>query len=295
MSKIEWTQETWNPILGCSKISAGCKNCYAINQAYRNQAIANKLIADGINAGRLSYYQGLTEKDNYLDWTGKLVFVPEALEIPLKRKKPTMYFVNSMSDLFHENVPDYWIDQIFAVMAIAKHHTFQILTKRPQRMKEYLSKPYHINIARYIDQFLGDKFAHENYDLPAPNIWLGTTCENQKAVAERLPILLQTPALVRFLSCEPLLEDIYLALNKFDHKPNWIIVGGESGNNARPCHLDWIRSTVKQCRTSNVPIFVKQLGSNVFYGAGNKMKLINRKGGDLEEFPEDLQIREFPN
>lgn len=283
-SKIEWTDTTKNPIHlvkpdsshgghWCNKISEGCLHCYAEHQ---NQS-------------------------NYLSWASHLKYtgdVPENLILDenilveiIKMKTPKKIFMCSMTDLFGNWIFNDWIDKIFATMLIAKQHTFQVLTKRPQRMKEYLSKPYHINIARYIDEYFDDKFAHQNYDLPAPNIWLGVTCENQRTANERIPILLETPAKVRFLSCEPLLEEIKF---NFDNgKPDWIIVGGESGNKARPCHLDWIRSTVKQCRASNVPIFVKQLGSNVFYGAGNKMKL-SRKGGDISKFPEDLQLREFP-
>jgi len=301
MTKIEWTNETWNPILGCSKISAGCKNCYAIFQSYRNKAISQKLKEDGKNLGRLAYYEKLTEKDDFgIDWSGEIVFVPEALEIPLKRKKPTMYFVNSMSDLFHENVPNDWIDQIFSVMAISKHHTFQVLTKRPQRMRDYLlndeTQTFLRNLAQNNLGFL-------------ENVWLGTTCENQKTLDKRLPFLLETPAKVRFLSCEPLLENINLNLDGiidiFDEEIgeatvqpkdalHWIIVGGESGHNARPCNQSWLRSIVEQCQKFNVPVFVKQLGSNVVNENEFSLRLHHRKGGDIEEFPTDLRIREFP-
>jgi protein gp37 len=116
MTEISWTDKTWNPLVGCSKTSTGCKNCYAVQQAYRNEAIGKTME----NPGRLAYYEGLTEKrGNRIEWTGTVNFVPEALEIPLKRKKPTKWFVNSMSDLFHESVPDEWIDKIFAVMALS--------------------------------------------------------------------------------------------------------------------------------------------------------------------------------
>ena len=286
-SKIQWTDITKNPIHliksdgsngghWCHKISEGCANCYAESQ------------------NNNSFFKFAS----HLKYTGNppenLILDESILQEIISIKSPKKIFICSMTDLFGDWIPEYWIDQIFATMLIAKHHTFQILTKRPQRMKEYLSKPYHLNIARYIDQHFGDKFAHENYELPAKNIWLGVTCENRKAVAQRLPLLLETPAKVRFLSCEPLLEGIYLALDEFDHKPNWVIVGGESGTNARFCNIDWISSIVGQCELSKIPVFVKQLGSYPIGINGYKLKLKSRKGGDISEFPDDLKIRKFP-
>ncbi len=139
MTNIEWTDNSWNPIVGCSKVSAGCSQCYAINQSYRNWAMAQSLPAE--KRGRLAYYDCLTEKNENggINWTGVVRFVEEALDVPLKRKKPTQYFVNSMFDPFHESVLDEWIDKIFAVMSLCQQHTFQILTKRPERMVEYFS------------------------------------------------------------------------------------------------------------------------------------------------------------
>jgi protein gp37 len=277
MSKIQWTDETWNPIVGCSRISEGCQNCYA---------------ESGANSARLQQFK---QYQKVSDWNGQVEFVESQLVKPLKWKKPRKIFVCSMSDLFHENVSDEWICEIFAYMCIAKQHTFQILTKRPERMKKFLqSSMMKIGIANYIDEHFSDKFAHQDYYIPASNIWIGTTCENQKALAQRLPYLLETPAAVRFLSCEPLLEDIYLALDEFDSKPDWVIVGGESGTGARKCSLNWIRSIINQCSAADVPVFVKQLGQNAVDELGNKVKLKSRKGGDISEFPEGLKVREFP-
>lgn len=311
MSNIEWTEKTWNPIVGCSKISEGCRNCYAINQSHRNAAMGAKLD----NPGRLAYYEGLTEKrGDRTEWTGKVAFVPEALGIPLKTRKPTTWFVNSMSDLFHESVTDGQLDQIFAVMAASPRHTYQVLTKRPERMLAYFTER-HLNRLGTVS---GVEIA---IALPLPNVWLGVTVENQKAADERIPLLLQTPAAVRFLSCEPLLEDIDLSpyfvnvrfqqnqltgecrlitsvegieLTESDllanyaqtatqyRKPiDWVIVGGESGPGARPCNPFWIQSVVDQCKSAKVPVFVKQLGG------------FPDKRHDFEKFPASLQLRQI--
>lgn len=341
MSNIEWTDKTWNPIVGCSKISEGCRNCYAINQAHRNWAMAQALPEE--RRGRLAYYEGLTEKrGNWVGWTGKVVFVPEALEEPLKRKKPTKYFVNSMSDLFHESVADEWIDQVFAVMALTPQHIYQILTKRPERMLEYFgSRPGRtISIINAMSQWIGEgckyektvstsHFRDKEDFLPFPNVWLGVTVENQKAANERIPLLLQAPAAVRFLSCEPLLEKIdflevsiqiiedaigsgkwnrekrgawedYNCLEDLDQ----VIVGGESGHKARLCNEDWIRSIVRQCKNAGTSVFVKQFGSSRLMNCRDindpdfeklgPFRRMTGKGSNIDEFPEDLKIREFP-
>ena len=234
-----------------------------------------------------------------------------------------------MTDLFGEWVPDAWLDRAFAYMAIASQHTFQILTKRPERMKPYLQSGAKQRIRRgAVDVGRLLNLAPERYepyetcdfDWPLSNIWLGTSVENQKAADDRIPSLLKTPAAVRFLSCEPLLESIdlrkYLGICsgcqscEFQgghriglSRINQAIVGGESGTGARPCHVDWIRSIVQQCQQSETAVFVKQLGSNPLLTACyidgvattyQKLKLADRKGGDINEFPEDLQVRKFP-
>lgn len=230
MTKIEWTDVTWNPVTGCSKVSEGCRNCYA---------------------ERMSHRFGWTEKpwnDQYTVENVKLH--PERLEQPLKWKKPRMVFVNSMSDLFHEEVPFEFISKVFHTMWLADEHIFQILTKRPKRMLEYFSR-------------LGAN------PLPLPNVWVGVSVENQEAANERIPLLLETPAAVRFLSCEPLLGPVDLSMfleNRIDVTDevlpliDWIIVGGESGPNARTMHPDWVRSLRDQCQEAGVAFFFKQWG-----------------------------------
>lgn len=289
MSAIQWTDETYNPIVGCSRISAGCKNCYA---------------ADAAKSARLQQFPQYQKVKN---WDGVTEFVESQLLKPLSWKKPKKVFVCSMSDLFHDSVPFEWIDQIFAVMAIAPQHTFQILTKRPKRMLEYFLD-YRCDMAPRWVEIQGTKQAIDlGRSLPLPNVWIGVTVENQQAAGDRIPLLLHTPAAVRFLSCEPLLEQVELTpyFAKGFASIDWVICGGESGTGARPCHLDWLRSIVKQCQATDTKVFVKQLGSNAvdFIDCRNKLtlcpynyktQLSDRKGGNIEEFPEDLRVREFP-
>lgn len=305
MTDIEWTDRTWNPVVGCSKVSEGCRNCYAINQAYRNAAMGREMP----NPGRMAYYGGLTEKrGDRVEWTGVVNFVPEALEIPLKTRKPTRWFVNSMSDLFHESVAFETIAAIFGVMAATPRHTYQILTKRPNRMLDFFDwlnchaspdpwtecHAYALQIDRE-QQLIHSRSEDSNGRVwPLQNVWLGVTAENQKAVDERIPLLRQTPAAIRFLSCEPLLEEIVIPdLSGI----SWIIIGGESGPGARPFNLEWGRSLIRQCSGAGVPAFMKQLGSNRFhtdrFGAISRYKAAG-KGGNPEEWPEDMRVREWP-
>lgn len=205
MSNIEWTEQTWNPIVGCSRISMGCQNCYAEVMTKRLEAMGQ------------AKYAGLLNEQGRFD--GVVRFDEESLLIPLKRKKPTTYFVNSMSDLFHESIPDEWIDRVFAVMALSPQHIFQVLTKRADRMREYCRDLKHYRGA-LSDFWIGDAIHHlapfitsetlrtARIDKPLPNVWLGVSVENQKAADERIPHLLDTPAAIRFLSCEPLLEEV---------------------------------------------------------------------------------------
>lgn len=309
MSKIEWTERTWNPIAGCSKVSAGCKNCYA-------ETMAKRLV--NIPTTPKKYNGTITN----LHWSGVVNFDEKALLEPLRRKKPTMYFVNSMSDLFHYNVPFEWVDKIMAVIALCPQHTFQVLTKRPERMKEYFDRKWtYGEIPAYVGYFrdtLGYKQT-ENYYFPLQNLWLGVSVENQDQADKRIPYLLETPAKIRFLSCEPLLEEIkfrtqvdfenqggyddpdyqitdYLKgsvhIAKYNiHSENdfatfdlpkidWVIVGGESGANARPMHPDWVRSIRDQCLEAGVPFFFKQWGGKT-----------PKKRGD---FLDGKQYHQFP-
>lgn len=309
-SSIEWTDATWNPTVGCSKVSPGCQNCYAIRSAHRMAGNPNPKISGA--------YAGLTERrGNRIEWTGQVNFISERLEMPLKARKPTRFFVNSMSDLFHEGVTDEQRDQIFAVMAMTPQHTYQVLTKRPERLLEYCSDRFRSRkILRAAQKFLAKGLIDPGMVAPIypySHIWLGVTVENQRTADERIPLLLQTPAAVRFLSCEPLLEDLNLFfLEDCPHCDvysqgcpdcydtgkipvnaegiDWVIVGGESGPGARPCDIAWIRSIVEQCQAAEVPCFVKQLGAKC-YG-------LNRgytgKGTNPDEWPADLRVRQFP-
>lgn len=247
MSKtnIEWTNATINPTMGCTLKSDGCSNCYAMKMAHRLQAIGVK------------DYEGTTKKlkSGRIVWTGKINFNIDKMNVALKTKKPTMYFVDSMSDLFHDKVPIDVIFEAFNIMQMADHHVFQILTKRPERMLKILSD-----------------------NLLAPNIWLGVSVENQQTADERIPLLLQTPAAIRWLSIEPMLERIKLEELKYD----WVIIGCESGYSRRECKIEWIEDIINQCKSANVPVFVKQLQID-----GKVVK-------DISLFPKHLQIREYP-
>ena len=212
-SSIEWTESTWNPVVGCTKLSAGCKHCYAETMAARLQAM-----------GVVGYEQGFK----------RVRTLPFRLEEPLKRRRPTVYFVNSMSDLFHTQIPDSFIDRVFNVMANCPQHTFQVLTKRAERMAEY-------SLERAV----------------AANVWLGVSVENKRHGVPRISHLQTTRARTRFLSVEPLLEDIGpLDLSGID----WVIVGGESGHSARPMKEEWARSVQRQCSAQGVRFFFKQWG-----------------------------------
>jgi len=253
-TKISWSEFSWNPVVGCSKVSTGCQNCYAEKMAFRLNYMGN---------------------DNYFDvlndsgWNGKTICIESALEKPLHWKKPRKIFVCSMGDLFHPSVPFEFIDKVFATTILCPQHTFQYLTKRPKRMAEYFAT---IDIRTLtID--------HWSF----PNIWLGVSAENQECADERIPILLQIPAAVRFVSIEPMLERIDLMQWLKTGKLNWIICGAESGPKRRKCKLEWVRDLVGQCRVADVPVFVKQLSIN------------GKVSHNPEEWPEDLRIRQYPD
>ena len=256
MSKIEWTEKTWNPTTGCTKVSEGCRNCYAESVAKR--------------------FWGDRKFDD-------VQFHQERLDTPLRRKKPTMWFVNSMSDLFHPDIPFDALCDIFEVMVSTPRHIYQILTKRPERM------------AKLIPLIDAELCAREGMPVPEDadfpeNIWLGVSVENQKAADERILHLLNTPAAVRFLSCEPLLGAVNL--RPWLKSLNWVIVGGESGSNARPCKLEWMEDILHQCQSSGTKVFVKQLGSD--YKGKIFKQPSDPKNANLKSFPESLRIREFP-
>ena len=304
---ISWTDKTWNPVRGCSKVSPGCTHCYAERVAVRF-------------SGPGQPYEGLADRERGR-WTGVVRMVPEHLADPLRWRKPVRVFVNSMSDLFHESLGNEQIAAVFGVMAAARRHTFQVLTKRAERMRDWFrwlsselidehggTHDISDTLATYAADELGDGSVgdqEEWYDRlvglirdsatfpsdvawPLRNVWLGVSVEDQERADERIPLLLETPAAVRFLSCEPLLDAVdvkaflargshrvcpacLFATNRTDDRcPNdgaalgpdiaidWIIAGCESGPGARPCDVSWLRSLRDQCAGAGVPFFLKQ-------------------------------------
>ncbi|NOT15337.1 MAG: phage Gp37/Gp68 family protein [Methylotenera sp.] len=243
-SKIEWTEQTWNPTTGCTKISPGCTHCYAETMARRLQAMGTK--------GYENAFQ--------------LRLIPERLDDPLKRKKPTTYFVNSMSDVFHEGVPFDYIDMIFATIAKTPHHTYQILTKRADRMAEYFA----------------------NRDVPQ-NAWLGVSVEDKKYGVPRIDYLRTVNAHIRFLSVEPLLDDVGELNLKDIH---WVIVGGESGPKARPMKPEWAESIRDQCEEAGVAFFFKQWGGWGADGVKRAKKYNGRelRGRTWDQMPDSVVI-----
>lgn len=270
---IEWTDATWNPITGCSVVSPGCTNCYAMKLA----------------GTRLKHHPsraGLTiDTKAGPVWNGKLSLNEQWLDQPLRWSKPRMIFVCAHGDLFHEDVPDEWIDKVFAVMALAPHHIFQVLTKRSARMRAYMEAFVQgdravVNAGRGMASpgKLAGILSQAGRDYPAccplgplPNVWLGVSVEDQKRADERIPDLLATPAAVRWLSMEPLLGPVDLGQLQADCPTNgwltwldaldWVVLGGESGPGARPMHPDWARSVRDQCEATQVPFHFKQWGT----------------------------------
>lgn len=305
MTDIEWTDVTWNPVTGCRKVSAGCAHCYAATWAAR----------------QMGQWKGRAFEDVRVH--------PDRLDAPLHWRKPRRVFVNSMSDLFHDDVSDEFIARVFQVMTgegstLPMEHTFQILTKRPERMRRFLRE--------VLPTFAGNDDAELDAvglwgrDIgTSPRVWLGVSAEDQERADERIPLLLATPAAVRFVSYEPALgpvefNDYLTAQDEAGDSPamlqrglHWIIVGGESGPGARPFDVAWARSTVEQCRAAGVACFVKQLGARprmamldtltgvTFHDDGRWTEssrfppLKDRKGGDPTEWPEDLRVRQWPD
>jgi protein gp37 len=326
---IEWTDQpgyvgaVWNPTTGCTRVSAGCDNCYAFalhDKRYASNRkastvflLGNRDASDLMKAtGRDSIATArFVSRGEALPWPkqydlpfSRVQLLPERLDAPLRTRKPTCYFVDSMADLFHEDVPDEFIWAVWTRMLEVPRHRFLILTKRPERMRAFVTER-----ARQGGETL-------------PNVWLGTSVEDQASADERIPHLISTPAAVRFLSCEPLLGPIHLkgwvgerrwvdaAGMTVDTAPtliDWVIVGGESGPRARPMDLAWARSLVAQCRAAGVAPFVKQLGADAYevdhQGDGPHdqhdhetygVPMRESHGRDMAEWPEDLRIREFP-
>lgn len=243
-SGIEWTDATWNIVIGCDKVSLGCDHCYAIRTAHRMQAHPNPKVstpyADTEHSGQ---------------WTGRVNLVHERLDLPLRWRKPRRIFVNAQSDLFHESVPDEFIAQVWAVMALAPRHTFQVLTKRHARMRSLLRSQEFWSLVGLAG--LGQE-AWLPESLYLPNVHLVVSVENEKWAGIRIPALLDTPAAVRGISAEPLLGSI--DLTPYTAALDWVIVGGESGPGARPMHPTWVRALRDQCTDEGVAFLFKQWG-----------------------------------
>ncbi len=281
-SLIEWTDATWNIITGCTLVDEGCRHCYAAH-----------LIANWPALGNHPSRKGLARNNaaGEAKFTGEVRFNEAWLDQPLRWKKPRRIFVCAHGDLFHENVPDEWIDRVFAVMALCPHHTFQVLTKRPNRAWEYLigatcDGARRFNVARKAGDLFGDEADAKasNALWPLPNVWLGTSISDQSSADLRIPHLLACPAAVRFVSAEPLLGPVDLTNIERPAWPgthifsaldcdvdleddewggatiDWVIVGGESGPKARPMHPDWARGLRDQCVAAGVAFFFKQWG-----------------------------------
>ena len=311
-SKIEWTGHTWNPIVGCRRVSAGCENCYAERTVHRGMSPQHKgLTVLGKKGPR---------------WNGEYNVAEKRFDEPLRRKKATTWFVNSLSDLFFEPLPNELIAAIFGVMAATPQHTYQVLTKRPERAREWFAwlatdchhRPKMSQPGRcfgYLSSRVDIDRVEVGHDWPLPNVQLGVSVEDQATADERIPVLLELPAALRWVSYEPALGPV-----DFDgwvpNRPtrdgpsnvgavlDWIVIGGESGPGARPFDLAWARSTIEAGRAWGVPVFVKQFGRRPYQrvrggfldpeGEPSSFGLRDQKGGDMIEWPEDLRVREMP-
>jgi protein gp37 len=296
MTSIEWTRgddgtegKAWNPVRGCTRVSEGCRNCYAERMAARFSGVDDSDLRGGTVARPYAFHGYAHMTPAGPRWTGRVELIPSKLDEPLHWKKPRRVFVNSMSDLFHEALTNGQINRVFSVMARAPQHTFQVLTKRPARMADY---------------FAWARVANATVKVwPLPNVWLGVSVEDQATADERIPLLLQTPAAVRWVSYEPALGPVdfeairvplagesYMVrsalhatdgLNRCDgidqSRLDWIVVGGESGPGARPFDVGWAYYTIAQCRL-----------------AVGELHLRDRKGGDMSEWEPGLRVREFP-
>ena len=318
-TSIQWTDSTWNPVRGCTRKSPRCVNCYA------------EIMAARFSKPGMWGHGFATMKDGDHRWTGRVELIPDMLTLPLHWKKPRRIFVNSTSDLFHEALSDDALDEVHAVMAACGRHTFQVLTKRPERMAPYYAGRYRAQRTKDAARRFGYALEFEGISmLPQvlPNLWLGASVEDQERADERIPLLKLTPAAVRFLSVEPLLEEVELGDLTGIHQ---VIVGGESGPGARPFYAGWARKIVKRCEGQGVACFVKQMGSHVrdrndagfegaddsnltewppldfdkiehepdgfseeYQGAPVRLHLKARKGDDPAEWPADLRVRQSP-
>lgn len=318
--KIQWLNpenmkgETWNPVIGCSKKSDGCKNCYAEIMARRLAYMEQKNYQKVLKCENVAGGGEFEDPDQWEfdGWNGNTVFAEEAIYKTLKWKKPRMIFVCSMGDLFHDTVKEEWIDKVMTIIAASPKHIFLVLTKRPDRMAEYFSagkdvlserwsnQCYELGIsddsedpdsgACYISNRCNGHTKKETTGWPLTNLWLGTSTENQEQSDKRIPYLLKCPAIVKYVSIEPMLGAIDLVSKeslRFSNKPflkylDWVIVGGESGHKARPMHPDWVRSIRDQCKKAKTPFFFKQWGELLPGCQVNNVKQVGRNSKQFQ-------------
>ena len=325
MTTISWTGEVWNCVLGCSRDNEECDRCYAMHVAHR-----------GLDPS----HRGLTKlrpRDSArpgVDWNGIVRTVPERLAKPLSWRKPRKVFVNSMSDLFHPQVPFEFVAAVFGVMAATPQHIYQVLTKRPKRALEFFGwLTAMVEIVKDGDgevrYCLMQAFKHgvlwEHHIVyptwPLPNVHLGVSAGRQETAEEKIPVLLECPAAVHWVSMEPMLGPVDLTRLKVEggvldalrgtvtvdplrgySTPNrlrWVVPGGESGAKARACDIAWIFDVLTQCATAGVPAFCKQLGSAPVFtdgdGSSKRYQILDSKGEDWQAWPDDLKIRQYPN
>lgn len=278
-SGITWTTSTWNPVIGCQYTSPGCLNCYAARDA-------------STRLRHLPLYAGLAENGEF---TGEVRLVPERLHMPLHWRAPRRVFVNSVSDLFHDDVPNDFIAQVFAVMASSAAHVFQVLTKRHGRMRSLLNNPDFRNaVTDYGIELLRTKPSREQFwpgeTWALPNVWLGVSAEDQHWADIRIPALLDTPAAIRWVSAEPLLGPISLRPEWLTGTSalDWVVVGGESGRAARPMEADWALTLQEQCEDAGTSFFFKQAGAVLAKEWG-----LRGTGAKPEQWPIPLR-QEFP-
>lgn len=298
-SAIEWTDATWSPTLGCTRVSDGCDHCYAMRTVHRMSFNPNEKVSSAAE-GLTAYRPGVG-----VVWTNRVRTLPDRLDLPLRWRKPRRVFVDSQSDLFHDQVSDEFIARVFAVMAWTPRHTYQILTKRHARMRSLLNSAEFQQSVRWFHDVRDDmpslRYPASDLDFPAPgdpilplpNVWLGVSVEDQKWADIRIPALLETPAAVRFLSCEPLLGPIELAAwthwddgsLRYSEPPqiqgiDWLIAGGESGAGYRFVDGDWVRSLRDQCVESEIPFLFKQWGGHTAKAGGRELD-----GRTWDEYP----------
>jgi protein gp37 len=271
-SRIEWTEATWNPTTGCDRVSPGCDNCYAMTLAPRLKAMGSKR------------YQ--RDGDPRTSGPGfGLSLHSDTVGLPIRWTKPRRIFVNSMSDLFHTEVPDRFIADVFAVMTIAERHTFQLLTKRHGRMRSLLSSVRFWRDVSAARNVRGHESLPAGGDFEPPaNVWIGVSVEDQQRAELRIPALLETPAAVRWLSCEPLLGPVDIFRNSdLDRDPglDWVVVGGESGLASRPMQVAWARQLRDECVGAGIPFFFKQWGGRTPKANGRELD-----GRTWDEYPD---------